>query len=190
MKKKKGLDEEILSKSNIIVCVEHSIPLEELYSKEGEYVKVKSAINSTYKDGNRYINVYLKTKDVEDDSLTKYIYKFDDVVNIVLNDPYNFDGICMISDDVHTILDHCKIFNYKKNRVMAIADNMKELLFNLKEYEIEYIGKESYDVISYIYFKESSIPGASAFFGKDKEEISKLLNEGYHKLGQVVTCNY
>ena len=60
----------------------------------------------------------------------------------------------------------------------------------MKEHEIEYIGKESYDVISYIYFEEASIPGAAKNFNVTEKEISNLLNEGYLRMEQVVACNY
>ncbi len=178
---KKWNEEKVLN-SNVIMCLEHTMRLKDL--------KVQTKIDTTYKEGKRYVNVYLEAKDVKNSSLTKYVYKFDDVINFVLSDPYNYDGICVISNNITQILNHASLYRYKKYRIMCIRENMKELLFNLKEHEIEYVGKESYDVISYIYFEEASIPCAAKNFNVTEKEISNLLNEGYTRMEQVVACNY
>ena len=188
--KSTGLDEKKVINSNIIVGVSYEIPLEGLLSEEGEYVNVKTSIDDTYKEDKRYINVYLESKDVKDSSLTKHIYSFNDVINLVLNDPYSFDGICMISNDKTKIVSHEALYRYKKNRAMAIKDNMKELLFELKENEIEYLGQETYDLIAYIYNEDCPLSQTKEHFNYSDGQVDKLLSEGYFRLGQIAICNY
>ena len=186
---KKLKAEEILN-SNVIMGVEYSISMEELFSDEGEHFRPKSVIDSTYEGNKRFLNVYLESKDVQNSNLTKCVYCFDDVINIVINDPYRFDGLCIKSSEGDKKLNHVDIFKYKKNRVMTIPNKMKELLFNLRQEEIEYLGQETYDLISYIYFEDRPLSETEKHFGLSHDKVDELLKKGYKKLGQIIVCNY
>lgn len=187
---KSGLDEEKVINSNIIVGVSYEIPLEGLYKEDGEYINVKTRVDDTKVEGKRYLNIYLESKDVKDSTLTKHIYNFNDVINLVLNDPFSFDGICMISNGNEKIISHEHLYKYKKNRAMAIKENMEELLFNLKEHEIEYVGQENYDLITYIYSNDCPLSETKEHFNYSDEKVDELLGEGYFRLGQIAICNY
>ena len=73
---------------------------------------------------------------------------------------------------------------------MAIKDNMKELLFDLKENEIEYLGQETYDLIAYIYNEDCPLSQTKEHFNYSDEQVDELLKEGYFRLGQIAICNY
>lgn len=176
----------MIMNSNVILAVKFGLPVNEL----GYADKTKAEFSSTYDGNKRYLNIYLENEAVDITSTINHIYNFDDVINMVLNDPFNFDGIYIKALNGEKRLEHTHLYEYKKNRVMTVFDSMKELLFNLKPSEIEYLGQQTYDLISCIYYTDSKLEDIEKHFGLTHEETNELLDEGYYRLGQIVTCNY
>lgn len=80
--------------------------------------------------------------------------------------------------------------NYIAERILQNDKRMKWLLGKLTDKEISYLGKDSINYISMIYFDNKNPEQISKEIGVSKAVIGKAISEGYKRLKTVIRADY
>lgn len=138
----------------------------------------------------KYMCVYLDKNHLPQNNDDYKIFSFNDTIEFIISNPDSFNGVIINPDDEEIILDIKTLSFYKRNRYMSDPKRMINLLEHLTEDEIEYMTKESYDVICKVYFEDKTPVEIAVEMNKKESEIHKLLGEGYKAMICFVQENY
>lgn len=136
-------------------------------------------------EGN-FLIVYLDNEDAEGDPSTPFIYKFDDVMQIVLRNPDQYDGIVINPDAERYIMTFDMLTRYRIYSVLHYKRDTIALLESLNDKEREYLGDIQYRLIYTAYTEDVNPKILSKRFKLKIADIDRYLNEGYSRLEKIV----
>ena len=154
-------------------------------SYDTEYLTLKNS-----NDGHRYLCIYIEKKELSNSQAKGSVYKFDDVVRLVLNNPDKYSGIVINPESNKIFIPNKKLVHYKSDRIMLNSNRMRELLDKLTPEEINYLEPFNYEVIRKVYFEETSPKKIAEDLGRPFEDIHYALGYGYWYLKVIIWDNY
>ena len=150
---------------------------------------VSISLGVTKKDGKNYLCVYT-SQDKLKEKCGRIIYSFDDVALLVLNCPYEYDGIIVNPCKENIVLNYNVLLGYKYERYMTNPVRMTKLLEKLTPEEIDYMNEECYELICKVYYEYKNVDDISKETKIPKEEVDRMLDYGYEKLIRIVKSDY
>lgn len=101
---------------------------------------VSVSFGVTKMNGGNYLRVYT-SQDKLKEKCGRIIYSFDDVALLVLNCPYEYDGIIVNPCKENIVLNYNVLLGYKYERYMTNPVRMTKLLEKLTPEEIDYMNE-------------------------------------------------
>lgn len=133
-----------------------------------------------------YLAVYTNKKAIKDKNiLVKPIYKFTDILNIFFSYG-SLDGIIFNPETDKVIYSVNRLFNLLTDRIMTNKELFMDYLSNITDKEIEFIGKEKYDIICKVYFDEKKPKQIMEDDNLTKEKVDYYLDDGYYRIIQIL----
>ena len=150
---------------------------------------VSVSFGVTKMNGGNYLRVYT-SQDKLKEKCGRIIYSFDDVALLVLNCPYEYDGIIVNPCKENIVLNYNVLLGYKYERYMTNPVRMTKLLEKLTPEEIDYMNEECYKIICKVYYENKNVDDISKETKIPKEEVDRMLDYGYEKLIRIVKSDY
>jgi len=154
----------------------------------------QNALTYTNKNKN-YLCVYLDQSNVPEEYngniVSNLVFKFEDIVSYAINEPQKYAGILINPDKDNIVLETANLVNlYLPDRILTNDERTINVLQNINEKEIEYIGEDNYKYIAMVYFENKNPKEISKEVNLGSEVIGRGLTEGYKRLREIITCNY
>ena len=181
---KKGLDYELVLKSNVILGALCRI------NPNNNSIETKLLTKFDEADNSTYLAVYLEQGDLTNEYTSRFIYNFDDVIRLVLNNIDLYNGIVINPESDNVILKNNTLINYSIEKILCNEKSMKQLLHKLTYKEILYLGDFTYNVISKVYEKITTITKIAEELHTSLDDINHSLSTGYNKLKEIVLNKY
>ena len=202
-------DYEVIANSNIILGEVETLDfhqfmddslkdgINEIFVNEEGNIEIPiCSLNTKYltiknpSDNQDYLCMYIEKKELSNSKAKGAVYKFDDVVRLVLNNPDKYSGIVINPESNKIFIPNKKLVHYKSNRIMINRNNMRELLDKLTPEEINYLEPFNYELIRKVYFEETSPKKIAEDLGRPFEDIHYALGYGYWYLKVIIWDNY
>lgn len=183
----KYFPDELIMTSDVMVDEVSNIVGPELNLKANE---TKSNFIIKAHMGKKYLCVYLEKKNIHNNVGKYKAYLFNDIVEVVINNPNLFDGLLINPHDDGILIELNTLSYYKSNRYMTNPKRMIKLLEKLTKEEIEYMTEDCYDIICKVYYEDKVPKEIAVELSKPESEIHKLLDEGYKAMISIVEENY
>ena len=150
---------------------------------------VSVSFGVTKMNGGNYLCVYT-SQDKLKRKCGRIIYSFNDVAMLVLNCPYEYDGIIVNPGKENIVLNYNVLLGYKYQRYMTNPVRMTKLLEKLTSEEIDYMNEDCYKIICKVYYENKNVDAISKETKIPKEQVDRMLDYGYEKLIQIVKSAY
>lgn len=150
---------------------------------------VSVSFGVTKMNGGNYLCVYT-SQDKLKRKCGRIIYSFNDVAMLVLNCPYEYDGIIVNSGKENIVLNYNVLLGYKYQRYMTNPVRMTKLLEKLTPEEIDYMNEDCYKIICKVYYENKNVDAISKETKIPKEKVDRMLDYGYEKLIRIVKSDY
>ena len=131
----------------------------------------------------------LEQKNVKND-VSKCIYNFNDVMDMIYNHPELYAGIVINPDDEKITYSYNKLRQYKHDRYMTNSGRMIDLLGKLTNDEINYMSTDSYKIICMVYYEGKTPKQIASELQRPEKEIHDALDYGYKRMAELVERNY
>ena len=143
-----------------------------------------------YVENNKgYIKVFTSKAEIKEElDANEVELSFKKIINLFLQNALNFDGIIINSDTDKLILTLDNLLNLLTNSVMTIKEKMISFLNNCNNKEIDFIGKEKYDVICKVYLQNKKPSEIMTENNLSKKDIDYFLSDGYGRIKRILRC--
>lgn len=150
---------------------------------------ISMTFKTSYKDGN-YLNIYLSSESFDKEiECSSIVYKFDSLVELILNNPSKFKGLNIIENDQNILIDIPTLIKYKFEKTAVNQKRMKKLLLTLNPKEIEFLSLTVYEYLFKVYIANMSPKEIAKYYKVPESYVHNKLKDGYFKLKQIVLCN-
>ena len=193
---KNKLDEDLLQESNVITVLQtinNMEPEEMAKLKVGDTIDgsmIKMDFKAVNYKGRPFLAIYLEQSDVKDKYASKAIYNFDTLARIVLNSPNHFAGIMINPDTDMILVSMASLLEYKCSKVFGHAGKMRKLLITMTEREIDYVGKDLYELVFKLYFEDKDLVTISKELDATEDELRKKFCQATRLFSHIIWDNY
>ena len=170
------------------------IDIEKISDPEFMKNNVKNDFQDYVIDDQRYLCIYTDQKNIikdDNNGVSPWIFNLDDIINFIIQNSERYEGIVINPRKDEIVLSAKELYlNYIAERILQNDKRMKWLLGKLTDKEISYVGKDSINYISMIYFDNKNPEQISKEIGVNKADIGKAISEGYKRLKTVIRADY
>lgn len=97
----------------------------------------------------------------------------------------------MINPDTDMILvSMANLLEYKCSKVFGHAGKMRKLLITMTEREIDYVGKDFYELVFKLYFEDKDLVTISKELDATEDELRKKLCQATRLFSHIIWDNY